>query len=139
MSIRFTESVGDVFQDLGFSVAEAEELRLRSDLMIRVQEIVRALPGSQASIAPRLGISQPRVSDLLRGKLNLFSLDSLTQMLTRLGAQVRITVDDFPIEGYCTIPVAESWLTERAGRYAIKSTESQQKETAADTQLALAA
>lgn len=137
MSPRSTESVGDVFQDIGFSVSEAEELRLRSDLMIQVQELVRSMPGSQVSIARRLGVSQPRVSDLLRGKLHLFSLDSLTQMLTRVGAQVRITVDDFPIEEYCTVSVSESWS---ARQHSIGYSEpAEERQTASDTQLALAA
>ena len=139
MTARFTESVGDVFQDLGFSVSEAEELRLLSELMIRVQELVRSLPGSQAAIASRLGVSQPRVSDLLRGKLNLFSLDSLTQMLTRLGAHVTISVDDFAMDAVeSSVP---AWRPNENVKYnAILSHDAvKDRQVTADSQLALAA
>lgn len=95
MPIKLTESSGDVFRDLGFAEPQAEELRLRSEMMIRVQDIIRGLRLSQGAIASRLGVSQPRVSDLLRGHLHKFSMDTLAQMLSRLGARVDFDIDDF--------------------------------------------
>lgn len=85
---------GNVFLDLGFSAAEAEDLRLRSDLMIRVKDLIRAKGRPQREIAQLLGVSQPRVSDLLRGKITLFSLESLIAFARQLGAEVEIKVSD---------------------------------------------
>src|SRR5215467_8749389 len=102
MTIKFTESSGDVFRDLGFDAVEAYDLRLRSELMIRVQDIIRQLPGPQSAIAKQLETTQPRVSDLLRGKLHLFSLDTLAQMLARLGAHVSVHVETCGLIGALT-------------------------------------
>lgn len=139
MTIEFRESTGDVFRDLGFDSGEAQELRLRSDLMIRVQDIVRKLPGSQAQIAQQLGTTQPRVSDLLRGKLHLFSLDFLAQILTRLGAHVSVYVDDFALGGL-GVQSAPAWTAECASPGSKVRIHAQKPQVAAaDSQLALAA
>lgn len=95
---RIIESSGNVFRDLGFSATDAEDLQLRSDLLIQLQDRIVVLKESQAAVAKRLEISQPRVSDLLRGKIDRFSLDTLTLFLRRLGAEVEVVVcesDDF--------------------------------------------
>ena len=89
---RITESSGNVFRDLGFSANDAEDLRLRSDLLMQLQDRIVALKESQAAVARRLEITQPRVSDLLRGKIDRFSLDTLTVFLRRLGAEVQVVV-----------------------------------------------
>ena len=89
---RITKSSGNVFRDLGFSAIDAEDLRLRSDLLIQLQGRIVALNEAQASIARRLEITQPRVSDLLRGKIDRFSLDALALFLRKLGAEVQIVV-----------------------------------------------
>jgi predicted XRE-type DNA-binding protein len=89
---RIEKSSGDVFQDLGFSPTESEDLRLRSDLLIELQDRIGALKVSQSRIAERLGIAQPRVSDLLRGKIEKFSLDTLALFLRKLGAEVSFVV-----------------------------------------------
>jgi predicted XRE-type DNA-binding protein len=83
-------SGGNVFQDLGFSRAEAEHLRVRADLMIKIEKVLRARRLNQAEAAELMGVSQPRVSDLLRGKIDLFSSDALIDMLARLGLRVRL-------------------------------------------------
>src|SRR5258706_11396761 len=86
------QSTGDVFRDLGFDANEAQDLRLRSDLMIALRQQIAARNESQAQIATLLGVSQPRVSDLLRGKIHLFSLDTLVMMLARFGVTVDVSV-----------------------------------------------
>jgi predicted XRE-type DNA-binding protein len=85
-----TRSGGNVFRDLGFPAQEAEHLLVRSDLMIRIEKEIRARDLTQAEAARRLGVSQPRVSDLMRGRLDLFSTDALIDMLGRLGLRVRV-------------------------------------------------
>ena len=81
---------GNVFSDFGFSKAEAENLLLRSQLMSEIRDIADGL--TQAQAAKRLGVSQPRVNDLLRGKIDKFSLDALVIMLNKAGMHVEMRV-----------------------------------------------
>lgn len=92
MKLKITPSSGNVFRDLGFRREEAEHLLVRADLMIQVQKLIAARGHKQKSAAKILGVTQPRVSDLLRGRIDLFSTDALIDMLARLGAQVRLKV-----------------------------------------------
>ncbi len=92
MKMKVTPSSGNVFRDLGFGREEAEHLLVRSDLMIQVQKIIASRGLKQKSAAKILGVTQPRVSALLRGRIDLFSTDALIDILARLGAQVRLTV-----------------------------------------------
>jgi predicted XRE-type DNA-binding protein len=85
-----TPSTGDVFRDLGFSEAEAQHLRVRGELMIQIEKVLGARGLKQAEAARIMGVSQPRVSDLLRGRIDLFSSDALIDMLARLGLRVRL-------------------------------------------------
>jgi predicted XRE-type DNA-binding protein len=75
-----------------FSEDEAEHLVIRADLLIQIQKVVTARRLKQAPLAKVLQVSQPRVSDLLRGRLHLFSIETLIDMLGRLGVQVRLVV-----------------------------------------------
>jgi predicted XRE-type DNA-binding protein len=90
--LKITPSTGNVFRDLGFRREEAEHLLVRADLMIEVQKIIASRRLKQRASAKLLRVSQPRVSDLLRGRIDLFSTDALIDMLTRLGARVRLSV-----------------------------------------------
>ena len=81
---------GNVFSDLGFSEAEAENLLLRSQLMAEIRDIATGL--TQARAAKRLGITQPRLNDLLRGKIEKFSLDALVIILNKAGMHVEMRV-----------------------------------------------
>jgi predicted XRE-type DNA-binding protein len=91
-AIRVTSSTGNVFRDLGFSKEESEHLLVRADLLIQVQKAIESRRLKQAEAARILRVTQPRVSDLLRGRIDLFSTDSLIDMLARLGVGVRIVV-----------------------------------------------
>jgi predicted XRE-type DNA-binding protein len=84
---------GNVFRELGFPDPEAEHLRVRADLLIALQEVVARKGMKQGEVARLLGISQPRTSDLLRGRLDLFSSDALIDYLARVGVGVRLTLD----------------------------------------------
>lgn len=87
---RVTRSSGNVFRDLGFAPAEAEHLLIRSDLMIKIERVLKARGLKQGKAAGIMRVSQPRVSDLLRGRIDLFSTDALIDMLARLGVRVRL-------------------------------------------------
>ena len=87
---KLTRSSGNVFRDLGFSNSEAEHLRVRTDLMLGIEKVLKARKLKQAEAARIMGVSQPRVSDLLRGRIDLFSSDALIDMLARLGLRVRL-------------------------------------------------
>ncbi len=88
--VKVTRSSGNVFGDLGFPPGKAEHLLIRADLMIRIEKEVGARGLKQAQAAKVLGVTQPRVSDLLRGRVELFSADALIDMLARLGIKVRL-------------------------------------------------
>jgi predicted XRE-type DNA-binding protein len=90
MTTRIRRSSGNVFKDLGFPGREAAHLLIRSDLMIVLTRILKDRKLTQVRAARLLGVSQPRVSDLVRGRIDLFSIDSLVEMLVRLGVSVRL-------------------------------------------------
>ena len=90
MKLKTTRSTGNVFRDLGFPADEAEHLRIRSDLLIQLQRAIASQGLKQVEAAKLLGVTQPRVSDLMRGRLDLFSGDTLIDMLARLGIRVRL-------------------------------------------------
>jgi predicted XRE-type DNA-binding protein len=91
MKLKITRSTGNVFRDVGFRREEAEHLLVLADLMIQIQKLIAARRLKQRVIANTLGVTQLRVSDLLRGRIDLFSTDALIDMLARLGATVRQT------------------------------------------------
>ena len=76
--------------DLGFPPEEAAILAMRSELMCRLEILIRDKQWTQAEAAQVLGISQSRVSDLIRGKFEKFSLDMLITLATRAGKKVEL-------------------------------------------------
>ena len=92
MSGRLKKERGsaNVFSDLGFPKAEAENLLLRSQLMSEIRDVAEGL--TQAQAAKRLGITQPRLNDLLRGKIDRFSLDALVIILNKAGMHIEMKV-----------------------------------------------
>jgi len=90
--IKVEKSSGNVFRDIGFNPEEAASLRIRSELMLKLSEILKQRGLTQAAAAKLMGVTQPRVSDLVRGKIDLFSIDTLIDMISRAGGQVRIAV-----------------------------------------------
>ncbi|MGV3518169.1 helix-turn-helix domain-containing protein [Luteitalea sp.] len=81
-----------VFEDLGFSSWEAKRLEKRSELFYYVRTEIKRLGWTQKQAAARLGVTQPRVSDLMRGRLHLFSIDMLMEMMDRLDYDVAFDV-----------------------------------------------
>jgi predicted XRE-type DNA-binding protein len=85
---RFT-SVWDAIED---TPEEAENLKLRSALMVALKAHLARSNLTQAQIAKLFGVTQPRVSDLLRGKINVFGLDALVNMATAAGLRVKMSI-----------------------------------------------
>jgi predicted XRE-type DNA-binding protein len=86
------ESSGNVLADLGFSPEEATILAMRAELMARIRETIMDKGWTQAEAAGQLGIGQSRVSDLVRGKRDKFSLDMLVTLATRAGRHVELAL-----------------------------------------------
>jgi predicted XRE-type DNA-binding protein len=84
-------SVGNVFRDLGFDREEAEHLKVRSELMVELSRLIDSRGLTQADAAKLFGVTQPRISDLKRGKIDRFSIDSLVEMLGHAGVRVSFT------------------------------------------------
>ena len=89
---KLTRSSGNVFRDLGFPAEEAEHLRLRSLLMVEVRKLIERRGLTQKEAALLFGVTQPRISDLVRGKIELFSLDMLVNMASAAGLNVQLHV-----------------------------------------------
>ena len=90
MKKKTTKSSGNVFVDLGFDPAEAVVLQMRSNLMSDLRLYIEKQKLTQAEAAKRLGIAQSRVSDLVRGKWDRFSLEMLITLEARLGRTIRV-------------------------------------------------
>lgn len=86
------ESSGNVFADLGFSPEEATILAMRAELMARIRETILDKGWTQAQAAGQLGVGQSRISDLVRGKRDKFSLDMLVTLATRAGRHVELAL-----------------------------------------------
>jgi len=90
--LKRTRGSGNVFKDLGFPNEEAENLKLRSELMMRIEDAYRDSELTQAEAAKRFGLTQPRLNLLLKGRIELFSLDALVLIASRAGMTVRLAV-----------------------------------------------
>lgn len=90
MKDRIIKSSGNVFVDLGFSREEAAVLAMRADLMARMRKLIADRRWTQQKAAKELGIAQSRVSDLVRGKWDKFSLDMLLMLAARAGLHPKI-------------------------------------------------
>lgn len=97
MSDEYQVSSGNVFEDLGFSETESESLRIRSQLMAQITELIRLRGLKQTEAAKLMGVTQPRISDLVRGKIGKFSSDMLIEMLARSGMKVELSISEDPL------------------------------------------
>ncbi|AZS80522.1 XRE family transcriptional regulator [Achromobacter spanius] len=91
MSSQPFTSAWDAIED---TPAEAENMKLRSELMVALKNHIARSEMSQQQAAQLLGVTQPRVSDLMRGKINLFALDALVNMATAAGLHVQMTIQE---------------------------------------------
>ena len=88
--LKVTRGSGNVFADVGFGAEEAENLQLRAQLMSRICDVARG--DTQREAAKKFGVSQPRLNDLMRGKIDKFSLDALVNMLAHAGMRIELKV-----------------------------------------------
>jgi predicted XRE-type DNA-binding protein len=89
MSNERFESVWDAISD---TPAEAENMKLRSALMMALKEHIATKALSQSEAAKVFGVTQPRISDLIRGKIDLFGLDTLVNMAVAAGMHVEMSI-----------------------------------------------
>jgi predicted XRE-type DNA-binding protein len=89
MSNKRFANVWDAIED---TPEQAENMRLRSALMIALKKHLARTDLTQAQIAKMFGVTQPRVSDLLRGKIDVFGLDALVNMAAAAGLKVQLSV-----------------------------------------------
>ena len=87
MKAQRFESVWDAIED---SPEEAANMKARSSLMMSLSQVVKAWSLTQAEAAKRLRITQPRLNDLLKGRINKFSLDTLVDLSTRAKCRVQV-------------------------------------------------
>ena len=90
MKERIHKSSGNVFEDLGFDPPEAAILQMRAKLMNDLRSFIKDNKLTQTQAAKQLGITQSRVSDLVRGRWELFSLEMLITLEARIGREVRL-------------------------------------------------
>lgn len=86
------DSSGNVFADLGFEKIEAENLLVRSKLMAAKKSYIESEGITQGEAAERFDVAQPRISEIYQGKIDLFSVDKLINMLARVGQHVEVSV-----------------------------------------------
>lgn len=89
MSTEHFNNIWDAIED---TPQEAASMRIRAELMIALQEHIKNSGLTQAQAAKQIGVTQPRLSDLMRGKINLFSLESLIDMVTGVGLSIELTL-----------------------------------------------
>jgi predicted XRE-type DNA-binding protein len=89
------ESSGDVFVDIGFSAAEAAELRAKAELVIAIDDTIRRRKLTQVAAAKLCKTDQPTLSKVLRGRVESVTIDRLASWLTALGRTVEIRVRPF--------------------------------------------
>jgi predicted XRE-type DNA-binding protein len=90
--LKQTRGSDNIFSDLGFPRGEAENLKLRSELMIAIVAFYRRSGLTQAQAAKRLSITQPRLNALLKSRIDQFSLDALVNIASRAGLDVRLVI-----------------------------------------------
>ncbi len=87
-----TQARDNVFTDLGFAAEEATKLQIKSRLMIEISEWIKEQQLKQEDAAKILGVSRPRVSDVMTGKIGKFTIDTLVDLLERTGKHVTVNV-----------------------------------------------
>ena len=92
MNTHITEN--SVFDDLNFDETEASNLKIRAALMMAIEQELSKQKLTQTKAAELLGVSQPRISDLIQGKIHLFTIDMLVNLLNKLGRSVSFSIEE---------------------------------------------
>jgi predicted XRE-type DNA-binding protein len=90
--LRIVVGSDNVFRDLGFPEAEAQNLLLRTDMVIHIRKAINKLGITQAEAAKRAGITQPRMNDLIKNRTHKFTLDALVNVAAQLGYTVKLSL-----------------------------------------------
>ena len=93
MSRRKMESYASVWDALADTPEQAANLRARAELMQQIAVIVKESGWTQTEAADRCGVTQPRMNDLLRGRVSRFSLDALVNIATAIGRRVHLALE----------------------------------------------
>jgi len=103
--LKIIKGSANVFEDLGFDVQESQNLLLRSQTMVALVQWFNATGLTQTAAAKTLGVTQPRLNQLLKGKIEIFSLDSLVNMATSAGMRVGLSIRPIAsVNGRSTVP-----------------------------------
>jgi predicted XRE-type DNA-binding protein len=94
MSKLEMQEFANVWDAIAKTPQEAANLTLRSDLMDEIEAIIKASGWTQKEAAKRCGVSQPRINDLLRGRISRFSIDALVNIASALGRKVKVSLED---------------------------------------------
>lgn len=91
--LEITQGYNNVFEDLGFEPEEALNLKIRDDLMLNIKQFIQTKEWNQKQAALFFGETQPRISDLINGDIERFSIDKLVMMLARAGMDIHVEVN----------------------------------------------
>jgi predicted XRE-type DNA-binding protein len=94
--LKVTKGGANIFEDLGFDAQESQNFLLRSQTMIALVQWFNASGMTQVQAAKVLGVTQPRFNQLLKGKIDIFSLDALVNMATNAGMRVGLIIRPTP-------------------------------------------
>ena len=83
----------NIFTALGFDLTTSANLRLRAELMLEIEALIKARKLTQVAAAQLFGVSQPRVNNLLKGRIDKFTIDTLVNWLSRLDRRVDVVVN----------------------------------------------
>lgn len=87
------ETFNSVWDAIADTPEQAANLQVRSQLMQQIADLIQAKEWTQAEAAAQCGVTQPRINDLLRGRVSRFSLDALVNIAAALGQRVQIQID----------------------------------------------
>lgn len=90
--LKVTQGSQNVFDDLGFAPEDSQNLKIKADLMLNLRSFIQSKGWTQQKAAQFFGETQPRISDLMTGDIERFSIDKLVKMLSRAGLEVRVEV-----------------------------------------------
>ena len=92
MNNRVIKAQDNIFEDLGFEAAEATNLKIRADLILDLQKYIKQQKWTQQEAADFFNETQPRISNLMSGEIERFSIDKLVQMIAKTGMQIKVEV-----------------------------------------------
>jgi predicted XRE-type DNA-binding protein len=92
----FKTGSGDIFKDFGFSDEAAAALTIKASLFRTLQKALKEAPGTQADLAERIGAPQPKISDIMNGKMAGFSVERLANYLLKLDYEICLDAHPAP-------------------------------------------